>query len=261
MSRPEVDSMLPELPPDEAELARQLFALRHRPSQALQRRIRTIPQQPAYRTWPVPKLAGVVGALVLIALLFMSPPAQATLGEVRRVVGQIHLVVRSAWPEPTATIVLPEAKPISLTEAQALLPFELSLPGEIPPGLDVTKQEVFISQVAGPVIKLRWPDQVGGFVQLSARAAGSENEAVQTLVGPASSESLLVNGQPAVIVRGGWDETSGAWSYEDQVITLIWTVDGVQYKLLSLSRSVSLTELIAMAESIQPAGKNLHNLK
>jgi hypothetical protein len=85
---------------------------------------------------------------------------------------------------------------------------------------------------------------------LSAHAASSENQLSQILVGPESSETILLNGREVVVVRGGWDKESRTWSHQDQVITLIWTVNGVQYRLLSYSDAVSLTELKMMAESV-----------
>ncbi|MBI1879728.1 MAG: hypothetical protein HYR94_16155, partial [Chloroflexi bacterium] len=48
-------------------------------------------------------LVGAVIALLIVALLFVSPPVQATLDEAQKVMGQIHLTIRSVWPEPSET--------------------------------------------------------------------------------------------------------------------------------------------------------------
>jgi hypothetical protein len=237
---------LDQLPPDEAELARRLLSLRQAPGPALQRRVQAIPQQRQF----VPRsLVGGVIAVVVVALLFISPPVKATLDEVQKVMGQIHLTVRSVWPKPTATVVMIEPVAMPLAEAQAVLPFDFAVPAYIPSSLIVSGDEVFVTQLATPLVKMQWREAEGGFVQLSAHAADALNNPSQTLVGPESSQTTLINGQEAVLVRGSWDEDSRTWSHQERVITLIWIANGVQYRLLSFS-NLPLAELMAMAESI-----------
>src|SRR6185503_19406899 len=123
MSQTEINPQPQEFSPDEAELTRQLLSLRQMPSTTLQHRVEVIPQQ----TYLLPRsLVGGAIALVVVALLFISPPVKATLDEVQKVMGQIHLTVRSVWPKPTATVVMIEPVAMSLAEAQALLPFDFS---------------------------------------------------------------------------------------------------------------------------------------
>jgi hypothetical protein len=186
---------------------------------------------------------------MVVALLFISPPVKATLDEVQKVMGQIHLTVRSVWPKPTATVVMIEPVAMSLAAAQAMLPFDFTIPAYIPNSLTVTGDEVFVTQLATPIVKMQWRDAEGGFVQLSAHAADPANNLSQTLVGPESSQTILINGQEAVLVRGGWDEDSRTWSHQERVTTLIWRANGVQYRLLSFS-NLPLPELMAMAESV-----------
>jgi hypothetical protein len=220
--------------------------LRQTPSPALQRRVQAIPQRRQF----VPRsLVGAAIAVVVAALLFISPPVKATLDEVQKVMGQIHLTVRSVWPKPTATVVLIESVAMSLAEAQAMLPFDFALPAYIPGSLMVTGDEVFVTQLATPRVKVQWRDAEGGFVQLSAHAVDTVNNPFQTLVGPESSQTVLINGQEAVLVRGSWDEDSRTWSHQERVTTLIWTTNSVQYRLLSFS-NLPLAELMAMAESV-----------
>jgi hypothetical protein len=99
--------------------------------------------------------------------------------------------------------------------------------------------------------KMEWRDIQGGFVQLNAYVSGPENHRSQTLVGPESTETILINNQEAILVRGGWDGESRTWSHQGQVTTLIWTANGVQYRLLSYGDVVPLAELIKMAESVR----------
>lgn len=248
----ESEPLPPEFAPDETELARQLYNLRQPPSPALQRRVQAIPQPeaPPLRVAPRGLIGGVI-ALLVVALLFISPPVRATLDEVQKVMGQIQVTIRSVWPQPTATVMVLETKPMSLAEAQAALPFAFAMPSHLPGGLTGSQDEVLVAQSPVALVKVQWRDPAGGVVQLSAHAAGPANQLSQTVVGPESSEPILLNGQEAVLVRGGWDEDSRTWSHEGRVTTLIWTVNGVQYRLLAYSEVVSLAELIAMAESIK----------
>jgi hypothetical protein len=252
MKPSEAKPVPPEFLPDEDELARQLLNLRRPPSPTLQRRVQSIPQPETSPTRTVPRgIVGGVIALLTMALLFISPPVQATLDEVQGVLGQFPLTIRSVWPKPTETVVVLEAEPMSLREAQAALPFDFVLPAHLPNGLTSTADQIFVSQSPLPMAKMEWRDIEGGFVQLSAFASGPENHRSQTLIGPESTETILINNQEAVLVRGGWDGESRTWSHQGQVTTLIWTANGVQYRLLSYGDVVPLAELIKMAESVR----------
>jgi hypothetical protein len=249
----EVKPGLSEFSAEEAELARQLFNLRRPPSPALVRRVQALPQSAARSGRALsPRLLGGVAMLLVMGLLFISPPVQATLDEMQQVIGgQIHLTIRTVWPKPTETVVMLEAEPMSLAEAQAILPFIVATPAYLPKTLTLSDDQVLVTQSPLPMAKMTWRDAAGGFVQLSIYSSGQESQLSQTVVGPDSSEPVLINGREAVLVRGGWDEQSRTWSHQAQVTTLIWTVNKVRYRLLSYSDAVSLPELIAVAESIR----------
>jgi hypothetical protein len=138
---------------------------------------------------------------------------------------------------------------MSLAEARAALPFDFALPAYLPAGLTGDMEQVQVTQSPVAMVKMVWRDTENGFVQLSAYAAGPEN--IQALVGPESSETIQLNGQEALLVRGGWDRQSRTWSGQPGLITLFWTVNDVRYRLLAYSEVVSLDELVAMAESVE----------
>lgn len=250
MSDQEKPSLPPEFSPEEAEIARQLFSLRQSPGVELQRRIEAIPQPPARPAGVTPRpLLGGLAALLVAALLFISPPVQATLDEVQKMIGQIPVIVRTVWPQPVEAVVTLETEAMSLVEARAAIPFDFALPTYLPAGLTGDMEQVQVAWSPLAMVKLVWRDAENGFVQLSIYAAGPEN--VQALVGPESSETVQINGQEALLVRGGWDRQSRTWNGQDRVITLFWTVNDVRYRLLAYSEVVSLDELVAMAESIE----------
>ncbi len=243
------EPLLPGLEADEIELARQLLSLRREPGEELKQRIEAIPRRRQPERF-VPARLAWAAVLLVVAALFVSPPAQATLSEVKKVIGQVHLVVREAWSEQGVERVVLKGREVSLAQAQALLPFEFKTPAYLPPGL-VTTERVAIVDAELSLVEIQWPDGQGGVVQLTARPAARAGALPQTLVGPDSSEAVRVNGQEAVVVRGGWDESKQTWGYQAEITTLIWNIDEVQYRLLAVSRVVSLEQLISMAESVR----------
>ena len=52
-------------------------------------------------------------------------------------------------------------------------------------------------------------------------------------------------------MRGGWDNPSGEWRYQEQTVTLIWVQDRMQYSLLAHGELLPVDELIAIAESVR----------
>jgi hypothetical protein len=251
MKQEELPSHLKEFQAEEAELAWRLLNLRQEPSPALQQRVRAVPrpvEHPARAV--VPRLAGLAGALLVILLLFASPTAQAMLGAMEKAIGQIQLLVMDAWPQQSQADLM-DSQVVSLAEAQAMVPFALVTPAYLPARLAGSDSQVSITHLAVPLVKMQWRDPAGGVIQLTARPQSSDSSPAETLVGPASSEAVLINGQEAVLIRGAWDQDTGDWGYQDQVTTLVWRAGGVQYRLLAASTDLPLAELIAIAESIR----------
>lgn len=237
---------------EEYDLARSLLGLRQPPPAALRERVRAITAgQPPRRAFP--RLAWVAGAVVLAVFLFGSPSARAMLNEFEKVIGQVPLLVRDGWSgrEATATVEV-ESRLVPLAAAQASLPFKISAPGYLPDGFAaVNEGQVAVLDLEMPVVKMEWRKPRDGVLLLSLVPYGPDAIPIETLVGPDSSQPVLINGREAVLVRGGWGQASGAWERETQVVTLIWRLDGVQYRLLAAGTDLPLEELIAVAGSIR----------
>lgn len=237
---------------EEYELAQGLLGLRQPPPAALRERVRAITAGELPRR-VFPRLAWVAGAVVLVGLLFGSPSARAMLNEFEKVIGQVPLLIREGWSsrEATATVTL-ESRLIPLATARAGLPFKVSEPGYLPAGFAaVAEGQVAILDLETPVVKMEWRKPRSGVLLLSLVPYGADAIPIETLVGPDSSQPVLLNGREAVVVRGGWDQASGAWERETPVVTLIWRLDGVQYRLLAAGTDLPLAELIAVAESVR----------
>lgn len=251
-------SILNEFEAEALELAQQLWELRRQPSPELVRRVQAIPGRPdrPARRWPNlrrmgsrPALAVLTALLVVGGLFFASPAAQGSLGQFEKIIGQIHLTILDVLPRRPNPVVV-ESRPVSLAEARAAVPFELTKPAYVPAGL-AAEAQVYVIQLESPIVKFLWRDTAGGFVQLSLHRAGDKTSQIENVIGAESSDTILINGQKAAIIYGGWDETSRTWSHQDRLVTIIWVAQGVQYNLLSYSTLISPAELRAMAESIQ----------
>lgn len=245
MTDSNIASVLEEFQDQERELARHLLNLRQPPGAELERRLQAIPRSSRARQprW-APGLAWGVAVLVVGVLLFASPAARARLGSINKIIGDIQLTMLDFYPKAETSLPI-TSTPMSLAEAQATAPFNFGTPAYLPANL-ATDPEVVVITVETSVVRVRWRDEKGGFVQLSAQP----RRMAQTLVGLESSEAILLNNQPAVLVRGAWDEASRTWSYEDRMTTIIWEIDEVEYKLLAYSDVVSHEELLNMAQSV-----------
>jgi len=249
MNQADSESILGEIEAEDAELAEQLLGLRQNPGPELRRRVETIPTRRPREAILDLRLVGGMVAAVLVLLLFISPPAQATLGRFEAVIGRIHLTMLDVLPTRPNPVVI-ESTPVSLTAARARVPFDFAIPTQRPADL-VGNPQVFVTELERPIVKMRWRDIEGGFVQLAVHQASGGQKLTRNLVGVESSETIRLNGREAVLIYGGWDETSRTWDHEAQLVTLIWELEDIQYNLLAYSEVVSLAELVAMAESIR----------
>jgi hypothetical protein len=250
MNKTPLPPHLEDIPPEAHQLAQQLLKLRQEPGLELRRAIQTIPQHRRARLSWLPQLSWGLTTLLVLALLFVSPAANATLSRFEQFVGQIHLIIMEVFPRQVEPMI-EESKVISLAEARRMMPFNFALPRSLPAGLKTMNPEISILELDSPILKLLWRDTGGGFVQLTIHPPTQPGaNYLQTLIGPESSETISINGHPAALIYGGWDGESQTWSHQDRLTTLIWKVDNIQYKLLAYSDFVSTAELITMAESI-----------
>jgi hypothetical protein len=251
MSKTDINSLLEEFEPEDRQLAEQLFNLRQEPSLELRRNVLAIPHQPSRPgRFSNLQLSWAIALLLVMVILFASPAAKATLGQVEKLIGQIRLTVSDILPGSDKPFHR-GSKRLTLAEAQTVVPFKIATPGYLAAGLTTNEPEVYLIELDKPIVKILWRDTEGGFIQLTTHHPyEGDTGRMETLVGPDSSETILINGRQAVLVHGGWDNSSQTWSYRDRVKTLIWEVDQIQYKLLYFGDAIPIAELVAMAESV-----------
>jgi hypothetical protein len=193
---------------------------------------------------------GIALGVALIAALVFSPAARAAFnGLIVEIGGMIFFesdeTESNATPLPESKVTLVPEEILPLDEAQARLPYTISLPTWVPDGFRLSSS-VRISYFPGgpPQATLTWTgsDPTIGNIELLifGKRVGWE-------VDTESVEDVEVNGQPAALVDGTWDYDTGQWNSQVD-LTLNW-MKGDQMYLLR-SPGVAAENLIHMAESI-----------
>lgn len=233
--------------------------------------------QPIWR--PVRTWAAVGVVLTLMVSFFtITPPGRAWAQEILHFfVPQENneLPVSDPAPAPlveaapeSAPQVVPEAiscldSPFpncTIDEAQQYVDFPIAFPAEMP--ADFTFEGV---QVRDNGVLLAFSAPKGGYYLYETPFTAEEM--VANPVGEAVDIKVLtVNGQHAEYVEGMWygmPNEKGAilWDNNDSVRTLIWAVDGIEYKLVSSGGKVydsarpSPEEMAAFAETLTPEAR------
>jgi len=234
----------------DAEMMRHLLSLRQDPSPALVARVRAIPAVPEQRRWPALRWAWALTAVavMLAVLVALSPPLRAAIESLQEIIGSVYLSIADRSPDTSdATIVEPQL--MTLEAARAAVPFDFDHPTRGPDGWVMDEQVRVNDLGGGPFVKIMWSNPGHAGIVFSASPAHlDDGTPVSTLIGPDSFREIVIGGQPAVIVKGGWDHDSREWAWPD-VTTLVWTVDEVKYSLSTASGEISEAELVTMAES------------
>jgi hypothetical protein len=133
---------------------------------------------------------------------------------------------------------------MSLSEAQAALPFAVALPAWVPPGFVLHDQvEVIAPETAAAgdyaSLILTWEDADGAEVQLQVSTLAAD----QPSVGAAGlGEPVTVNGLPATLLA-----TQGLGPDR---LALVWARAGLSYRLSATGGVLAGDQLLQMAESI-----------
>jgi hypothetical protein len=188
--------------------------------------------------------------VALIAALAFSPAARAAFnGLIVEIGGMIFFESEEsespATPLPESQITLVPEELLPLAEAQAKLPYIISLPTWVPEGFKMSTS-VRISYFPGgpPHSSITWygSDPNVGNIELVI-----SDRHVNWEVDTDSVEEVEVNGEPAALVAGTWSADTGQWDNQS-ALTLSWLKDDAMYQLFSPGASAE--DLIRMAESI-----------
>jgi len=186
--------------------------------------------------------------LALLAALAFSPGALAAVNSLIRQIGGITFfgpeeTASQVTATPGAEVITPEDI-LSITEAREKLPFQLSLPTWAPDGFVMgssVRISYFQNGFTPAIINWYGSDPDVGNIELMV------GQPVKWLVDTDHLQEVQVNGQPAALVGGTWNEDTGQWDQESE-LSLTWMKGEVMYKLSSPGAAVE--DLIRMAESI-----------
>jgi hypothetical protein len=188
--------------------------------------------------------------MALITALTFSPNVRAAFnGLIVDIGGMIFFepdeTESQATPLPESQVTIVPQEILPLEEAQAKLPYSVSLPTWVPDGFRMSSS-VRISYFPGgpPHASITWygSDPTVGNIDLII--SGSQ---VSWLVETDDVQEVEVNGQPAALVAGTWNVDTGQWDNQS-ARTLSWLKGDAMYQLYSPGASPE--DLIRMAESI-----------
>lgn len=131
---------------------------------------------------------------------------------------------------------------MSLSEAQATLPFVFSLPTWTPEGFTLQDEVDVVlptNSSAYSTAILTWRNANEDEITLQV----SPTDQTSSLTGSGSVEQIQVNGQPATLIRRGPKETPGR-------LSLRWEWNGLTYLLSGNEEVVSREKLVRMAETV-----------
>jgi hypothetical protein len=190
------------------------------------------------------RLALVLGLMVLAALAAAcgGQPAGEGSGsgwiELDDDISLDGIVISGGADEPVAP------SQMSLSEAEAALPFAVGLPAWVPPGFALRDRvEVIAPETAAAgdyaSLILTWEDPDGAEVQLQVSTLAAD----QPAVGAAGlGQPVTVNGLPGTLL-----ETQGLGPDR---LSLSWSRAGLSYRLSATGGSLAAEQLLQMAESI-----------
>lgn len=222
-----------------------------------------------------PRLIGLAIVVLLIGVLIGAPVTHAAVAAILQRFGlafvdtmQIQSALTTTHVEPTAP---PTPSLLSLAEAQQQVPFPIRTPAWLPEGVSLAGVRVDRTTVStsAQIAELRIAALLT-YRSVSAPDAASAQMNLEIVSGPnvapfllprSRAQSVLVNGQEATYVRGGWrsdgqgdpEETLGDLRWDDSIDSawLSWHEDGLTYTLSAFGLGLDKGQLLRVAESLR----------
>lgn len=221
--------------------------------QLMEEKLRLTQNHTHSQRWQLPlKPVMVVGVFIILigVLLSVSPGVRAQVSEWIQQIGGVFVLETNEYPGSGPVETIPFEQ-YSFEEIVNELPFEISLPGWIPEEFEIipTVKVARFNQTAVTAY-IDWKSLSGPILSLMIqhRLDGKNGGLI---VGEGSVEEYLVNGEPAALVRGGWNADIQEWDFNLKVLTLSWKHDDQTYVLQGIEDNISVEELLKIAESIQ----------
>ena len=193
-------------------------------------------------------LGAITLLLVLTLTLVVSPAARAQVQDWVGQVGGVLFTATGDYPGGDEPVTIAPSEKMSLEDASAILPFTIDLPTWVPEGYVLEETVTFVHFEDGVErIFIQWRAPQKALLELEIENLPPEES--KWLVGQESIEEVLVDGEPAALVRGGWHADTKQWE-NPEILHLYIPHKGQTYIFSSMEKDISVDELIRMAESL-----------
>ncbi len=166
--------------------------------------------------------------------------------------------IQQSQPQPEATNPPPDAADLlTLDEIKSRLAYDLKVPTWAPEGFE--PHFMYTDVLPMMSISYDWHGvSVVGGISMYSSPVNTEFDSLTTEAHTKTAESVKINGNPGLLIRGGCGfasmpepDISGFVErvWDDNINRLIWRANGVNYNLYSISPEVSAQDLVRMADS------------
>ena len=192
-------------------------------------------------------LVSMFGVLVT----FSSTVRAEVLQTIEEIAG-LQFEVTTDYPGNSEEEIVVPSEHLSLEEAQGRFESPVALPTYMPPGYERQTDVEFLILGDIPTLTIRWNSNKKhtGSIDLHIDHCSANIANCGLIVGEGALEEIMLNGKPAVVVRGAWNYDTQ--QYDLSVVTAVqWRYDeNTVYTLQCWNPDISLDELVKMAESI-----------
>lgn len=191
-----------------------------------------------------------------MAMTFSSTVRAYVLQTLEEVAG-IPFEITNNYPgHPDEEENIAPSETLSLEEAQLRFPSPIALPAYVPKEYQ-RRDAVSLTTFADPgtpsfttiFLDITWETKGGNVFILSIRHCSSGLENCRWVVGEGAIEEITLKDRPAVVLRGGWNYDTKQYDFSLPAV-IEWKYDENTIYSLTGSQSLSLAELIKIAESI-----------
>ncbi len=222
-------------------------------AQNLHQRLEIHKEKPA-RVWGLQLRPVALGALTLLLVLSsifaISPAARAQVQNWIGQVGGVFFTITGKYPGGYGPVTTVPGSTMSLKDARAGLPFTIDLPSWVPEGylLEETVSMLHLEDGVDRVF-IQWHSARQTFPNLELQIVDQSPGKSNWAVGMGSVEEVLVNGEQAALVHGGWNVDTKQWD-NPEILTLLVPHNNQTYIFSTIAKGISVDELIRVAESL-----------
>lgn len=193
-------------------------------------------------------LGAITLLLALTLTLAVSPAARAQVQDWVGQAGGVLFTVTGEYPGGDEPVTIVPGDSMPLEDARAVLPFTVDLPAWVPEGY-VLAETVEIPRFEDGVgrVSMHWAASQKAHLSLDIEDRAPEES--NWVVGPGSIEEVLVHGEPAALVRGGWQSDTKQWDHPE-ILHLYVAHHGQTYIFSTVMKDISVDELVRIAESL-----------